>query len=162
MIGPLEGIIQSGHLPDAERDQLSLVYRNSLRLLKLVNVLLDFSRIEAGMQKRVLAVITSIEPKEFPLGRMQAVFQPLDLSLFTAELASVFRSACEKADLELIVDCQPLPERVYVDADMWEKVTETNMNGTWKERNRKGRKDRKKSRKKKNALSLFLVVFRLY
>ena len=72
------------------------------RLLRLVNTLLDFSRIEAG--------------------RVRAVFQPTDLASFTADLASNFRSACERAGLRLLVDCPPLPEPVYVDRGMWEKI----------------------------------------
>ena len=68
----------------------------------MVNSLLDFSRIEAG--------------------RLKAHFQPTDLAAFTAELASSFRSAMEKAGLQLIVDCRPLPKPVYVDRDMWEKI----------------------------------------
>ena len=87
--------------PAAAR-QLEVVHRNGLRLLKLVNTLLDFSRIEAG--------------------RVQAVFEPTDLAALTAELASVFRSAIERAGLRLTVDCPPLPEPVYVDRDMWEKI----------------------------------------
>ena len=72
------------------------------RQLKLVNTLLEFSRIEAG--------------------RIEASFEPTDLSTLTAELASVFRSAIERAGLTLIVDCPPLPEPVYVDRAMWEKL----------------------------------------
>jgi PAS domain S-box-containing protein len=82
--------------------ELELIHRNGLRLTKLVNTLLDFSRIEAG--------------------RMQARFEPVDLAVVTAELASVFRSAVEGAGLSLVVDCPPLDEPVYVDRDMWEKV----------------------------------------
>jgi PAS domain S-box-containing protein len=44
------------------------------------------------------------------------------LASFTAELASVFRAAIELAGLQLTVDCSPLPDRVYVDRDMWEKI----------------------------------------
>ena len=67
-----------------------------------MNTLLDFSRIEAG--------------------RVQAVYEPTDLAAVTAELASNFRSACERAGLSLVVDCPPLPEPVYVDREMWEKI----------------------------------------
>jgi PAS domain S-box-containing protein len=84
------------------REQLQLAQRNARRLLKLVNTLLDFSRIEAG--------------------RIQAVYEPTDLASLTTDLASVFRSAIEKAGLRLIVDCPPLPEPVYVDRQMWEKI----------------------------------------
>jgi PAS domain S-box-containing protein len=83
-------------------EELEVVHRNGLRLGKLVNTLLDFSRIEAG--------------------RMQARYAPVDLAAVTAELASVFRSAIEKAGLTFDVDCPPLPETVCLDRGMWEKV----------------------------------------
>jgi signal transduction histidine kinase/DNA-binding response OmpR family regulator len=103
MLGPLEDTLaHSKALPLAEREQLETVQRNSLRLLKLVNTLLDFSRIEAG--------------------RVQAIYEPTDLASATAELASVFRSAIEKAGLNFIVDCPSLSEPIYVDRDMWEKI----------------------------------------
>ena len=83
-------------------EQLDLVHRNSLRLLKLVNSLLDFSRIEAG--------------------RGQATYSATDLAPLTAELASNYASACERAGLALNVECPALPAAVYVDRDMWEKI----------------------------------------
>ena len=104
MIGPLEDLLASanGALPPDAVVSLDVAHRNSLRLLKLVNTLLDFSRIEAG--------------------RIDASYEPADLAAATADLASVFRSAIEKAGLRLVVDCEPLPEPVYVDLDMWEKI----------------------------------------
>ena len=84
------------------REDLDLIRRNTLRALKLVNALLDFSRIEAG--------------------RMAACYEPVELSAFTAELAGVFRSAIEQAGLRLSVACVPLGEPVYVDRAMWEKI----------------------------------------
>jgi PAS domain S-box-containing protein len=53
---------------------------------------------------------------------MQAIYQRSDLSAFTIELASVFRSATEKAGLRLILDCPKIAEPVYVDRGMWEKI----------------------------------------
>ncbi|MFD0745368.1 sensor histidine kinase [Phytohabitans flavus] len=73
------------------RDELDAIHRSGLRLGKLVNTLLDFSRIEAG--------------------RVRARYEPVDLSGVTAELASVFRSAVERAGLALTVDCPPSPSR---------------------------------------------------
>lgn len=87
---------------DRTRQELEVVWRNGLRLNKLVNTLLDFSRIEAN--------------------RTQARYEPVDLAAVTTELASVFRSAIERAGLDFTVDCPPLTESVYVDRDMWEKV----------------------------------------
>ncbi len=86
----------------AVREELELIHRNGLRLGKLVNTLLDFSRIEAG--------------------RMEAHYEPVDLAAFTADLASVFRSAIDRAGLAYQVDCGELPEPVFIDREMWEKV----------------------------------------
>jgi signal transduction histidine kinase/DNA-binding NarL/FixJ family response regulator len=104
MLGPLEDALadRSPGLSSAQRAHVQTAHRNSLRLLRLVNTLLDFSRIEAG--------------------RVEASFQPMDLSKYTAELASTFRSAIERAGLALSIVCPPLPEPVYLDPDMWEKV----------------------------------------
>ena len=104
MLGPLEQALSAGDgaLDAPQRAELEVVHRNGLRLLKLVNTLLDFARIEAG--------------------RIEASYEPTDLAACTADLASVFRSAIERAGLRLVVDCPPLPEAVYVDRDMWEKI----------------------------------------
>src|SRR5262249_1898768 len=82
--------------------QLELIHRNSLRLLKLTNTLLDFARIEAG--------------------RGQAVYRPADLAPLTSELPSMFRPPVEKVGPKLIVDCPPLGEPAFVDREMWEKI----------------------------------------
>ncbi|OJH37109.1 two-component system sensor histidine kinase/response regulator [Cystobacter ferrugineus] len=102
MLGPLEDLLASGRLPDEVRQPLELIHRNGLRLFKLVNTLLDFSRLEAG--------------------RVQASYQPTDLAALTAGLTSAFDSAMEKAGLRLRVECEPLPEPIWVDREMWEKV----------------------------------------
>jgi signal transduction histidine kinase/DNA-binding response OmpR family regulator len=103
MLGPLEESLASAELLlPKERERVRVVHRNAMRLLKLVNTLLDFSRIEAG--------------------RARANFEPTDLAALTAGLASNFRSATMKAGLTLQIDCPVLPEPVYVDRDMWEKI----------------------------------------
>jgi PAS domain S-box-containing protein len=102
MLGPLEEALAARDLPVMERLRLELAHRNSLRLLKLVNSLLEFSRIEAG--------------------RARASYTPVDLAPLTRDIASTFRSACERARLALVVDCAPLPEPVFVDREMWEKI----------------------------------------
>jgi PAS domain S-box-containing protein len=103
MLGPLEEMLaHADDVSDAMREELRLIHRNAIRLLRLVNTLLDFSRIEAG--------------------RAEAMFEPTDLAALTAELASTFRSAVERAGLQLKLDMQPLDEPVFVDRTMWEKI----------------------------------------
>ena len=102
MLAPLETLLTESDIAPAVRGQLELAHRNSLRLLKLVNSLLDFSRVEAG--------------------RVNARFEPADFSAFTRDVASTFRSAIENAGLLFIVDCDDLPQPVYIDRDMWEKI----------------------------------------
>jgi PAS domain S-box-containing protein len=100
MLGPIEEAIEA--TTGEVRDNLLIARRNTARLLKLVNSLLDFSRIEAG--------------------RMQANFESVDLAQFTSELASNFRSATDRAGLALVVDAPPLPHAVSIDVAMWEKI----------------------------------------
>ncbi len=103
LLGPIEDALDEAQgLPAAQRERLDVAHRNALRLLKLVNSLLDFSRIEAG--------------------RAQARFEATALGAFTAELASNFRSACARAGLALTVECPEPAEPVFIDRQMWEKV----------------------------------------
>jgi PAS domain S-box-containing protein len=111
MLGPLEEMLmrpasepglQPGAQEASDRNLIEITHRNGLRLLKLVNALLDFSRIEAG--------------------RFQINPQPTDVAAFTAELAALFRSAIETVGLELVVDCGMRPVIAQIDREMWEKV----------------------------------------
>jgi signal transduction histidine kinase/CheY-like chemotaxis protein len=105
MLGPIEDALNETAamaLHPVQRDRLETAHRNSLRLLRLVNSLLDFSRIEAG--------------------RTRASYSPTDLATFTADLASSFQSAVDRAGLKLRIICPPLPQTVYVDREMWEKI----------------------------------------
>jgi len=98
MLAPLEDLAERRVAPE----ETALIHRNALRLLKLVNTLLDFSRIEAE--------------------RAEASFVPTDLAELTRDVASSFRAATDRAGLELAIDCPPMGEPVYVDRDMWEKI----------------------------------------
>ncbi|WP_304108800.1 SpoIIE family protein phosphatase [Mycolicibacterium bacteremicum] len=104
MLGPVAELLDGSadSIGADARRELEVVQRNGLRLTKLVNTLLDFARIEAD--------------------RMQARYVPTDAATLTAELASGFRSAVERAGLTFVVDCPPLDEPLYLDRDMWEKV----------------------------------------
>src|SRR5262249_51474255 len=91
VVGPAEDAIRAGG--PLEGAALRTVHRNSLRLLKLVDALLELARIEAG--------------------RAEAAYQATDLSTLTRELASMFRATIERGGVAYDVDCAPLPE-VYV------------------------------------------------
>jgi PAS domain S-box-containing protein len=102
MLGPVEEVAANPATPAHARVQLELAHRNARRLLKLVNSLLDFSRIEAG--------------------RVDACYEPTDLAALTTDLASTFRSTIERAGLVFETACAQIGEPVYVDREMWEKI----------------------------------------
>jgi signal transduction histidine kinase/DNA-binding response OmpR family regulator len=103
MLAPLEALLTGeADSPEAARAQAAMAHRNGVRLLRLVNNLLDFSRIESG--------------------RIQAHYQPTDLAAFSADIAAGFRSAVEQAGLTFSVVCEDLVQPVYVDREMWEKI----------------------------------------
>lgn len=101
ILGPLEQALgeQGGPL---DRGALQMLHRNALRLQKLVNSLLDFSRIEGGA--------------------IAARASPTDLVRATMEHASAFRSMIEAAGLTLRVQCDELRDAVWLDRDLYEKI----------------------------------------
>jgi PAS domain S-box-containing protein len=104
LLGPAEDALADAAEPlgPAQRRRVEVIDRNAQRLLKLVNTLLDLSRLESG--------------------RTVASFEPVELGGYTAELASMFESAVQRAGLTLEIDCPPAPAPVYVDREMWAKV----------------------------------------
>jgi PAS domain S-box-containing protein len=104
MLGPIEDLLarSDAAAEPEEHATLAAIQRNGQRLLKLVNTLLDFARIEAN--------------------RAQTSFEPTDLPALTADLAANFRAACERAGIGLVVDCPPASDPAWIDRDMWEKI----------------------------------------
>ncbi len=101
ILGPVEDALaeSAGSL---HGDSLNTVHRNALRLLQMVNSLLDFARLAAGGP--------------------HLSFARTDLSTLTRDLASSFRSLTERAGIKLVVDCPPIAQSVYVDPAKWEKI----------------------------------------
>lgn len=112
MMGSVEEALAYQPLPAQLSDPLNVAHRSSLRLLKLVNTLLDFARIESG--------------------RVLASYECSDLCAVTEDLASVFRSTMERSGLDFEVRCEPLPEPVYLDREMWEKVVHNLISNAFK------------------------------
>lgn len=102
MLGPLSDLLQDTTMPAHLHAQAAIAERNAIRLSKLVNALLEFSRIEAG--------------------RQTARFTPVNLGALTGEYASAFESAMARAGLDYDILLPEQDVRVYVDVDMWERV----------------------------------------
>lgn len=104
ILGPIEDALADSAAGLAPRQlvRLEVARRNGLRLLKLVNALLEFSRCEAG--------------------RAAIRYQPTALSAFTQELAANFESICVRSGLKLTIDCPDLPEPAFVDRIAWETI----------------------------------------
>ena len=98
-IGPLESAC--GRKEDLPYEQAVIALRNSRRLLRLVNQLLDLQRLDAG--------------------RMQPSFRPCDLVGFCYSTAESFRSYCDKKGLQLITQLQECP-LLYLDIERFDKV----------------------------------------
>jgi signal transduction histidine kinase/CheY-like chemotaxis protein len=104
LMGPLGDIVNANklNLSPEEFHKLELSYRGATRLQKLVNTLLDFATIEAG--------------------KIEAFYQPTDITRLTVDLASHFRSAIEAAGLKFVVKAETISEPIYLNREMWEKI----------------------------------------
>lgn len=98
-IGPLESAVEKETgLP---LEQSKMLLRNSRRLLRLVNQLLDLQRLDAG--------------------QMQANFYPCDLDQFIEQIVETFEPYCDKKSLQLKTDLAACPQ-VYLDLEKFDKV----------------------------------------
>lgn len=100
LLGPLDDALSGADPESVLAERLSTAGRNARRLQRLVDSLLDFSRIEAG--------------------RANAKLLCTDVGALTEQIASSFAELCERAGLELELDCEPA--LADVDAAMWETV----------------------------------------
>lgn len=102
LLAPVEDALGDPNLDAENKARMDIAYRNALRMQKLVNTLLEFSRIEAG--------------------RIESKFRQVDIGTLTKDLASTFRSAVERAGMSLNISYDPVTEAVYVDPEMWERI----------------------------------------
>ncbi len=99
MLGPLESAVAQQQ--DLPLEQAAIALRNSRRLLRLVNQLLDLQRLDAG--------------------RMQPSFRPCDLSAFVNQIVDAFRPYCEKKEIHLVTQLSYCP-LLYIDTEKFDKV----------------------------------------
>ncbi|BBZ37229.1 ATP-binding protein [Mycobacterium conspicuum] len=100
LLGPLDDALADAGPNTVLADRLTTARRNAQRLLRMVDSLLDFSRIEAG-RATVRLVCT-------------------DVGALTAHIASSFTELCERAGLEYVIACDPV--LADVDPGMWETI----------------------------------------
>jgi signal transduction histidine kinase len=102
LLGPIEDLLNDPASLEVNRYRLGVAYRNALRMQKLVNTLLEFSRLEAG--------------------RLEGQFQRVDIAELTLDLASSFRSAVEKGGMVLRTSAGEVGGEVFVDTEFWERI----------------------------------------
>ncbi|ORW91251.1 histidine kinase [Mycobacterium sp. IEC1808] len=100
LLGPIEDALSDAPPESVLADRLTTAGRNARRLQRLVDSLLDFSRIEAG--------------------RANANLVCTDVGALTEHIASSFTELCRRAGLELVLDCGPV--LADVDPAMWETI----------------------------------------
>ncbi|WP_293003765.1 SpoIIE family protein phosphatase [Mycobacterium sp.] len=100
LLGPLDHALTIEGLDGELADQLAAARRNAGRLQRLVDSLLDFSRIEAG--------------------RATAALLCTDVGALTAHIAASFSELCQRAGLSLELDYRPA--LADVDPGMWETI----------------------------------------
>ncbi|MFY7922290.1 MAG: ATP-binding protein [Gemmatimonas sp.] len=100
-IGPLEDLRARGGRDAQEARWIEIALRNSRRLLRLVNQILDVAKLEAG--------------------QMQLRLRPLDLSLFVRGIVGAFASVAERKQITLTLDAPQVLKGKF-DADAIEKV----------------------------------------
>lgn len=100
LTGPLDDALAEAGGDELLGDRLSAARRNAGRLLRLVDSLLDFSRLEAG--------------------RAAADLVCTDVGSLTSHIASSFTELCQRAGIDLVLDCHPA--LADVDPAMWETI----------------------------------------
>src|SRR5918997_4064163 len=85
-----------------QRTRLELIRRNTGRLRRLVDTILDFSRLEGG---QLVADRTAV-----------------NLAALTRGITESFAPAAARAGLEFVLDCPDLTTGVLLAPDMWEKI----------------------------------------
>lgn len=100
--GPIEHILQNGHLNHEEKEQLTLVERNTNRMLRLVNQILDFRKIQNN--------------------KMKMRIQQIDLIPFTKHIMESFDNLADEHQIDFRLETQSTVLTVWADADKLEKI----------------------------------------
>lgn len=99
---PVTNILHNNNLEPEVRDQLTLVQSNTQRMLRLVNQILDFRKVQSKKLR--------LRIEEFPLGS------------FISGICTDFRKVAEDKGIHLIVEDLSGGEMVWADKDKVEKI----------------------------------------
>ncbi len=104
MLAPLDSMLAGdfGEVPEGQRGYLSMMRKHALRLLKLINNLLDHARIESG--------------------QMELHRRPLEIGRLASEIVESARAMAERKGVDLAVECSPGLPTVNADPEAVEKV----------------------------------------
>ncbi len=102
LIAPLESLLQRFRLDPETKELLGTMHSNGMRLLKLINDLLDLVRLESG--------------------RMEVKQEPLEVGEFVKGLASAARQVAEDKRLRLETFVDPALGTIEGDRDKLEKI----------------------------------------
>jgi putative nucleotidyltransferase with HDIG domain len=105
IIAPLQSLRQGdvGKLNVDQNELLDQMHRNAVRLLDLINQMLDFSKLEAGKAHLRLAL--------------------MDIVSYTGDIVSLFKEVTIRKGIDLSFEESDIPERrIYIDSDRYERI----------------------------------------
>jgi signal transduction histidine kinase len=102
ILAPLESFLKQSDIPEDQRKHFHIMHQNGLRLLKLINNLLDLAKIDTG--------------------KMALSYSKTDLAAFIKGVVSSLTFLAEKKQLRLSFCDEGSPIAFYFDRDKIEKV----------------------------------------
>mgnify|MGYP002904386235 CR=1 FL=1 len=100
--GPVEQVLKNDKLPTDAREQLVVVERNTSRMLRLVNQILDFRKIQNK--------------------KMKMQVQQLNVVAFVRKIMDNFESVAEEHNIDFLFQTEKEALNLWVDADKFEKI----------------------------------------
>lgn len=100
--GPVEYILKNERLPEEFRAQLQVVERNTDRMLRLVNQILDFRKIQKN--------------------KMKLRVEKIDVVPFVRRIMESFESLAEDHHIDFVFESETPSLPLWVDADKLEKI----------------------------------------
>lgn len=100
--GPVEQVLKNDKLPADAREQLVVVERNTNRMLRLVNQILDFRKIQNK--------------------KMKMQVQQLNVVAFVRKIMDNFESVAEEHNIDFLFQTEKEVLNLWVDADKFEKI----------------------------------------